>query len=142
MISAQLPGLGFSTYTVSAKSTALPSLSRDTERESSESVGSDNDVQADLKAPVTISNNYLSLSFDPSSGLLSSMTNMVLNIMFVVFQVLHPLFILFLVTFPQISGVSISVTQNWFWYNSSVCGSGWSNSDNNCQTSGAYVSSL
>lgn len=64
---------------------------------------------------VNISNKFVSLSFDTTQGVLTSMTNLV-------------------------SGVTIAVTQNWYWYNSTVCGNGWGHDEpNDYQNSGAYI---
>ncbi len=41
----------------------------------------------------------------------------------------------------QVSGVTAAVSQQWFWYNSTVCDNNWGYEGQYSQNSGAYVRS-
>jgi len=104
-ISVKLPALGFNTYQVN------PYFNKKQQKDTAPVSRIAAETASD--APITISNSLVSLSFDPATGLLTSMTNLA-------------------------SSVSISVSQSWWWYNSTVCGDHWGNTDY-YQNSGAYI---
>jgi len=76
------------------------------------------DMEEEATAATVISNEFLQLTFDGTSNLLSTLTN-------------------------KVSGVTISVSQEWLWYNSTTCNSHWGHqpdgSDGDNQNSGAYI---
>ncbi|AWP05172.1 putative lysosomal alpha-mannosidase [Scophthalmus maximus] len=88
----QAPPLGFSTYSVSLLQDGPPPAAATKHR-----------------APTAIQNKFLRVTFDPDTGLLSSLSNLE-------------------------TGQSISLTQNFYWYNASD-----GNNSESDQPSGAYI---
>lgn len=116
LVTVNLPPLGFNSYTVAPyfdNKAGIVSRSLESESESSES---END-RLNMKSAdpnLTIANSMISLTFDQTTGLLTTMSNVA-------------------------SGVTVAVSQQWFWYNSTVCDSNWGYQGQYFQNSGAYV---
>jgi alpha-mannosidase len=114
VVTVNLPALGFNSYTVAPYFGDKEGVvARSLESESEWSESEDEKIKS-ADPNLTIANSMVSLTFDRSTGLLTTMSNLV-------------------------TGVTVAVSQQWFWYNSTVCNSNWGYQGQYFQNSGAYV---
>lgn len=96
---ANLPAAGFATFFVKAPSTGQEAAAAALHAASSRLRGGDSGAG---DSTITISNEFLSMSFDSTSGRATTLRNLA-------------------------SGVAVALTQEWMYWNSSASGNGWGN---------------